>query len=301
MYRYHRPFRGRQDAFFDNDSILLNKGAFVKNLAMRGIHNARHTRTSIKSLFNAYRDRYSNPPLTLSLSLLPTVHFLQVGDIVRVNLAQIEDLNTGAALDRSFEVQQISTNLIDGSVKVTLFGSSGDASILADEDAADAAELPDGWYSTNGTDLGASLSIDGSGFLTANGTLNGGTSSRTWFYYLGDFTIPSGRTLTLDENVGLAIMGYFQNDGTIVSNSSSNVASFIGTTVSGRGLLLGGNGAPSYQANSINAKTNEGLNPTLPALLLTNDAGVLNGIPEDMRGSGGPQGGAVLEWNANDD
>lgn len=52
--------------------------------------------------------RYSRPPMQISLTLLPKLGELEIGDLVRVTLP-IRDIFTGAPLDRAFEV--LSTQL----------------------------------------------------------------------------------------------------------------------------------------------------------------------------------------------
>lgn len=285
----------RQNILYDSTSVSTHGGEHWKKLSMRGLHNSRHTKTVIQNLFHAYRDRYSNPPFELSLDLLPTVFNLQIGETVKVQLPNLKDPVTDAPLDRTFEIQRVSTDLVSGKVKVELFASSGEASILTDDDAGDPAELPDGWYPTQGTDASTILSVDGAGILTADGQLNGNASTRTWFYYLGDLTIPNGRTLTIDKNVGLAVRGHLQIDGTIKAQGGG-ATSYIGSTEGGGALYTGGGPRDGIGQGLIL----QGKNATLPALTIENNAGVIAGIPDDTGGTPGAPGGGVLNWVPGD-
>ena len=203
-------------------------------------------------------------------------------------------------LDRAMEVQRISVDQTSGSVQVELFGSTQAASAITDEDADTSAELPDGWYSAAGTEMtAAGLSIDGSGFLTADGTLAGSDSSRTIYYYLGDLTIPAGRTLTVSDNVQLNVMGVLQVDGTLRGAPSNGAAGWLGSCRGGGGRVVGN----SYGSNWLNLKGEivKGRNEVMPALTIDNDGGNLLGIPADLRGSGGAAGGDSYYYLRGDD
>ncbi|MDP5211419.1 hypothetical protein, partial [Microbulbifer sp. 2205BS26-8] len=84
-------------------------------------------------------------------------------------------------------IQRISVDQVSGAVSVDLFGSYQPAAMIGDQPDSTGAELPDSWYSAEGTAMtAAGLNIDSSGFLIADGSLVGNTNSRAVYYHLGD-------------------------------------------------------------------------------------------------------------------
>ena len=134
----------RTNLLIDQFSIDTHGDADLKQLEFRALHGSRHSYNTLRSRFDALRDRYAGPPLRLSLDLMPDQNDLEVGDIVRVTLDEVEDY-TGevTGIDRAFEVQQVKVNWKTGAVSVELFGSSQKAEPLppAQEGAARRASL----------------------------------------------------------------------------------------------------------------------------------------------------------------
>jgi hypothetical protein len=292
-----KPRFVRRDILVDATSIGLHGDAKPLPLQFKGLHNDRHTFTTLINRFDALRDRYAGPPLRFKVDLLPRLNDLEVGDIVRCVFPNVRDFTGTDTLDRSFEIQRISINQKSGRVTCELFGSSQKADPIADDDAGASAELPDGWYDSEGTDANTPLSIDGSGFLLANGTLTGGATTRTIYYVLGNFTIPSALSVTITGNVELRVRGLQQINGNFNCAGGGRAADtpgFIGTTFGGRGVLVRGPNPGEFFAGRV-----VGANAAMPVLEIENDAGVLVGIPPDMRGSGGGKGGDVLTWEPN--
>ena len=297
-----KPRFVRRNILVDANSQSIHGESKVHRLKFKGLHNERHTYTTLLNRFDALRDRFAGPPLTIDLDLMPYMNDLEVGDVVRVYLPNVKDFTSGSFLDRSMEVQRISVDQAKGRVRVSLFGSSLKAEPIADSGAGVASELPDSWYSSGGTDFAtAGLSIDGAGILQASGSLSGGTTTRSIFYYLGDFTIPSGMTLTVTGNTELRVRGTFQCNGTlrVSSGMPASTAGFIGHTYGGR-VYFEGRNPPYYPDYRWAPYSIRGRYDALPVLEIENNAGVLEGIPADMRGSGGGKGGDVLRWNGQD-
>ncbi|WP_043316567.1 hypothetical protein [Microbulbifer sp. HZ11] len=451
----------RSNVLADADSIAHHGESKPQALKFKGLHNSRHTFTTLKNRFDALRDRFAGPPLRLRLSLLPSNNDIEVGDVVRVALPQVRDYTrdpnanvlrwdfasgkdgwsapgegtkiiTAAAggvlsvqclafdpyilrslsvserfvgatvpyakirlrrtstepvpagstfyyrdqetftyrgvnidaeverfnalpvgtwheivvdlsgepeymgseinlirwdigsnhvadwsyevdyvhllpdinlddksLDRAMEVQRVSVDQTSGLVQVELFGSTQKAAPITDEAASTNAELPDGWYSAEGTAMAAAgLAIDSSGFLTADGTLDGAASSRTIYYYLGDLTIPAGRTLTVTDNVELRVMGVLQVDGTLRGAPSNSGAGFLGSCRGGAGRAVGKIGPTGWVNTRGEVVT--GRNAVMPTIAIDNDGGELLGIPDDLRGSGGARGGHSYHYLRGD-
>ncbi|BBM00439.1 hypothetical protein [Microbulbifer sp. GL-2] len=454
----------RSNNLIDADSVAVHGEAKQHSLKFRGLHNSRHTYTTIKNTFDALRDRFAGPPLSLRLGLLPSNNDLEVGDIVRVSLPQLRDhsirgdrpydfnftsdnegwiardgiatssvsggvlavtvkgenpwisrefsptfsgadipfvkirvrrtsdepiakgwgckvffrhtqstvyFSDGAdqildlidrlnankgewheatvdlsqntdwngnqielvrvdigndyiadysyevdyirllpalgldeySLDRAMEVQRISIDQVSGAVSVDLFGSYQPAGMIADqpEGSSTNGELPDAWYNAEGTAMTASgLSIDASGFLTADGTLYGADNSRTVFYYLGDLTIPAGRVLFVADNVELRVCGVLQIDGSLRGVPSNGGVGFLGSCRGGGGRVAGAEYTNRYIYNRVRGKVVTGRNAVMPPLNIENNAGDLQGIPDDLRGTGGASGGKSMKYLRGD-
>ncbi|GAA5446206.1 hypothetical protein Misp06_04415 [Microbulbifer sp. NBRC 101763] len=443
----------RSNNLIDADSVAVHGEAKQHSLKFRGLHNSRHTYTTIKNTFDALRDRFAGPPLSLRLGLLPSNNDLEVGDIVRVSLPQLRDhsirgdrpydfnfgsdsegwisrdditsssvsngvlsvtvkgenpwisrsfaptflgadlpfiklrvrrtsdeliaAGTGSklffkhtesssyfsagtaemldlierlngakgewqelvlnlsnnsdwtgkqiellrfdighdhsadysydvdyirllpalgldeySLDRAMEVQRISIDQVSGAVSVDLFGSYQPAGMIADQAESTSAELPDAWYSAEGAAMTGSLSIDSSGFLTADGTLIGNSDSRAIYYYPGDLTIPAGRTLSVSGNIELRVRGVLQIDGTLQGIPTNNGVGFLGSCYGGAGQLKNAQEIVNRgTARGAWGKTVKGRNEVMPPLNIENNGGDLQGIPDDLAGSGGARGG----------
>lgn len=292
-----KPRFARRNVLLDATSIGVHGQSKPLALQFKGLHNERHTYTTLGNRFAAHRDRFAAPPIELPVDLLPSMNDLEIGDIVRARFPNVQDYTAAGSLDRSCEIQQIRVNQVTGRVTAQLFASTSKAEPIADSGAGANSELPDSWYSSTGTEMGTLLTIDGSGILQADGTLTGGTTTRTIFYFLGDFTIPSGRTLTITGNAELRIRGHLDISGMLEATTgrAANTAGYIGTTFGGRGLLTG-NGGP-YITPAVRVI---GENSAMPVLEIENNSGVLEGIPADMRGSGGGTGGDLMDWEVDE-
>lgn len=215
----------RVNRLLDSGSIERNGQSETLEIEFRGLTAERHTYTTIKNILDSLRDRYAGPPLRTSLELSPENNDLEVGDIVRVNLAGVKDYSTDqvdVTLNRNFEVQQVKVDWQTGKVTVDLFGSSQRASELPVDQFGSA--LPLSWYQSEGTEIsaanfpGAVLEEAGERRITADITLAGHASiaDDTAIYWCPeDLTIDGGVTVTLTKNVQLRVAGYFQNNGTI--------------------------------------------------------------------------------------
>ncbi|WP_444893638.1 hypothetical protein ACJJIE_03920 [Microbulbifer sp. TRSA001] len=294
----------RSNNLIDADSIATHGEAKQHTLQFRGLHNSRHTYTTIKNTFDALRDRFAGPPLSLRLGLLPSKNDLEVGDIVWVSLPQIRDHSQDVAagtLDRAMEIQRISIDQTTEAITAELFGSYQPASMIADQSESTSAELPDSWYESEGTEMAAAgLSIDADGFLTADGTLIGSTDSRAIYYHLGDLTIPAGLTLSVLNNVELRVRGVLQIEGSLAGVPGNTGVGFLGSCRGGDGSLSGTFNQSGYIYRSSRGDVIAGRNEVMPPLNIENYAGYLLGIPDDMRGSGGAAGGDSYYYNSAD-
>ncbi|HRC61634.1 MAG TPA: hypothetical protein PLX85_00235 [Dehalococcoidia bacterium] len=304
----------RQSRFTDLASQAVHGKAPLKKLEWPGIYGSRHTDITIWQRLYALRDRYSAPPLGLDGSLVPSLASLEVGDVVRVKVANLRNY-TGAGdfIDQAMEIQQISINHTTGDLDVDLFGSTARPSTTPPADLS-SFPLPDGFYSAAGTLLSAiaGVTVAGNVLTVAPGTpYNGGadlTASQAIVYWLGDLTIPNGVTLRIAGNVWLRVMGDLVINGTIDGNYGGlpGVADdgaltpyllgnpgFIGNSRGLDGLRvteMGGN--PQLESQPI--PTTEGRFAAFPFLTLQISGNNLLGVPTDLRGSGGGPGGKVV-------
>lgn len=304
----------------DNNSINRNGAATVKKIELRGIAITRHTSRSIDRIVRTIADRYGEPPERMEVRVLPSLSALEVGDVVRVDLDRLRDYQGTGTLDRSFEIQQTQINWRTGQVTLRLFGTSRE--VPQEQPSGSAVPLPDGWYTSTGTNLTSVLTISGDA-VTVNGTLNGDTdmtAAGAIFYYDGNLTINTGITVTINDNVQLRIKGTLTINGDIDGNANglagvlspntvglavvTTIASYLGTpgylgtTRGGDGLLWVGS-VSRWQNRSIRTAAIGTHNAA--AVLDIEVTGSLDspvsasllGIPSDCRGTSGGPGLAI--------
>lgn len=305
-------------------SVSKHGPAKPVELKFKGLHGARHTGNTIADRIAVLRDRYGAPPLRVKLRVLPSLNGLELGDVVRVNLASVRDFTgeAGTTLARSFEVQGTSIDWVRGSVELDLFGST-----YTDDESPTGATvvLPDGFYTGEGTNLATVLSISG-GVVQANGTITGTadlTAPASIFYYAGDLTIPAGVTVSVVGNVQLRIRGGLTINGTIdgigdglagVADSSTigaawalddGAVGFLGPTICGPGISRLFTSATGVYIDNVKAPT-RGLFSAFPRLNLvvefddpdTPTTATIAGIPTELRGTSGGPGACLLDYAA---
>ncbi|MGM0562829.1 MAG: hypothetical protein ACQES2_00725 [Pseudomonadota bacterium] len=237
----HDPVTGeprRRTELLDADSIDQHGKAPLREFTFRGVNTSQHSQEQLNSYFDMIRDRHAGPPLTMSVTVMPHHANLEVGDVVRLQLDAVTDPVTDAPLDRPFEVQSVSTTWRTGARKLRLFASSQAAGTT--EPTGAVPVLDDDFYAppasgTNASGLTADdykpltdfLTIDGSGEVTADGTIDWTSApaetifgetvhrQRGVVYYHGDLTIPAGVTVTIKGTVVLLVRGFLTVNGTI--------------------------------------------------------------------------------------
>ena len=302
----------------DNDSIARNDTVGTKVLKFKGLQTSRHSQTLIYSMINALQNRYRNPPQTINVSVLPVWDGLEPNDIVNLRLDHIHDFASGDKLDRVFEIQSVKTDWVNGRVDLNLFASSGKASdpLIVPP----ATVLPDSFYTSRGTNI-ATISpaiVDGSGNITSDATIAGAVAidaglgfgivlgmnqNNAIYYYDGDLTVATGVTLFITENVQLRVSGTLTVNGTISGIATGKApttdgdAGFVGNMRARGGTTKGDDG--NGYGNSFTVEDNTivvGENTAFPDLTLRASAVVVDtviGIPPDMRGGGGCDGGTL--------
>lgn len=320
----------RATAYLDSASASKHGKAETKTLDFKGLHGARHTDGVIFAMLGMLRDRYAGPPLRLDAQVLPSLNRLEVGDVVRVRLANVRDFAAGpnaanVSLDRAFEIQNVSADYRAG-VSLDLFASTADAAVESPT-AAVATSLPDAYYTSAGTQLstvpgvviGSNIMTAAPAVLTGNATL---TNAGAIYYHNGDLTIAAGVNLVIAENVQLRVKGFLTVNGSIngvgrglpgVADSGAALVYFVrfgafystffqtipgnpgyvGTTRGHDGVLgiRQSIGSTTKVYDSRWAAIAQSKYSVAPQLLLTVSGNNLLGLPDDLRGSGGPPGG----------
>lgn len=215
----------RRSILIDPDSIQKNGKSEPLELKLRALETSRHSYSTIKSRFDSLRDRFAGAPLRLQLTLAPTENDLEIGDVVRVNLPQIEDYTQyGSGLNRNFEVQRVTQDWIKGQVRVDLFGSTATASPVPEDEVVGGVVVENSFYNSAGTEIspanfgGAVTDSGGTTTITGTITLNGSSnvnSSSSIFYCNQDLTINAGAKIIINDNVQIRVKGFFQVNGTI--------------------------------------------------------------------------------------
>ncbi|MDH3375350.1 MAG: hypothetical protein OEQ39_00065 [Gammaproteobacteria bacterium] len=302
----------------DSGSIAKYGSASKKTYEFKGVFTGVHTDTDIAQYFNQIRDRYGAPPMRLSLKVMPKYTRLEVGDTIRINNPSIIDVRTGLGVDRTFEVEQVRTNWIDGTVTLELFGGTEPA---GQDVISGSFVMQDTFYTTQavadgGTDLSTVLTIVG-GAVTTNGTITG-TDTRKIYYYDGDLTINAGVTVTITKSVELRIKGTLLVNGTIdgVGQGLTGGAGGSGNTTPGYWGALGQPGVLGFYGRSLNIFANDsGVRqgnilgrwpaPTQPTQRPPNSWNIRNpdglsilGLVGNIQGTSGSGGAAVMSSNA---
>lgn len=284
----------RRNVLLDSESIAIHGQAEQLKLQFRGLHGSIHTTTHLARRFDSLRDRFSGPPLAMTVEVLPSLNTVEVGDIVRVELPNMHDFVAGDAIDRSFEVQSVRHNWITGNVSLSLFASSAAAGTISHTTAS--VVVDDAYYTAQGTELSTVLTISAD-TVTANGNLPDGD-----YYYDGDLTIGSGVTVTINGTVRLFIKGFFQVDGTLdgsgrgltgaTAPAAANHAHTLGTSgylghpISGGGFYFS-TGSPG---TSTGGYITSGKYDSVPVYDIVYDGSAVNGLPDDLEGTSGSSG-----------
>lgn len=290
LERYTK-FNGLVDA----DSITKHGATELELFEFKGVFTGLQTDANIFNFFTALRDRFSNPPLRHSITVMPDLDVLEVGDTARVINPNVRDFNSLASLDRTFEIQQRSINWANGLVKFELFGGIEKST---EQTLSSSNVLADSFYTSAGTELSTVLTMT-AGAITASGTLTGSADNSTSiFYYDGALTLNAGVTLTIERNVMLRVRGNFTVNGDIVIEGNAADGS-VGVTNTGYSCQVyvwhigqdqdeGASHLTKYRAG-VQVR---GVYPNgLPVFNVVNvDGSTLQGIPTDLAGVPGTTG-----------
>jgi len=300
----------RLNVYEDTTSIATHQAANPYELTFEGLSGSRHTDAVIHGTFDVLRDRYSGPPLLITVEAFDSQNGIEIGDVVWCNFNQ-RDFVGGGDLNRAFEV--VGYRATGKTVTLTLFGSSQKAGALSASTAS--TVMANSFYSSgltagNKLDVATTGSLTGSVWhITGDSTLTGGTDMGTTadvFWYDGDVTIDSGVTLTLVNNVQLRVMGTITNNGTIdlsgngiagvATTETVGTAGYIGSTMSGAGFTAEYD--PLYLYVDIVSRgsqiTVSGDHDSAPYLSLENSSTTLAGISGDFRPTSGGAGFDVV-------
>ena len=310
-YDFTKDELTRHDLLIDQDSIDIHGTAATVTEDFYGLHGYSHTDVTLALQRDSARDRYTAPPQKITVKVLPSLSGLEVGNIVRLNTNKIRDYAGNiTSIDRSFEIQKISTNWRTGEVSLDLFGSARQPTPISQTDAT--TSLSNAFYISQGTPLDSSLSPAGpltisANHVTGNGTITGNadlTNDAAIYYHDGDLTIDSGVTVIITNNVQLRVKGLFTVNGTISgagqglagTSTSSGNSGGIGCTYSQGGInrpyYLGTvfSGTYGYTTLPSDIRNISGIS----APLLKYDGTNLTGIPTDLRGTSGAAGAPII-------
>jgi hypothetical protein len=301
----------RQTTYVDAASVSVHGRASDMELKFKGLYGGRHTDGLVFKMLDSIRDRYSAPPVRLSVDVLHSLNPIEVGDIVRVRHSHLRDYaGQESSVDRAFEVQSISVNHRTGAVSLDLFGSTSSAAVTSPTTPTTAAA--DGFYTAAGTNLTGVMTITSGVVSGGPYTLAGGTdltAAGSIWYYNGDLTIPEGVTVNISGNVQIRVKGYLTINGTItgVGGGLSGVADnsnaltvvtgnpgWVGASRGHDGCVITALSADRIKYRTMPPATTAGRHPTFPYIALEVSGNSILGIPTDLRGTGGGPGGKVL-------
>jgi len=294
------------------DAVSIAKFGYGEKpleVEFRGLHGSASTLQDIYNSFNAVRDRYAGPPLKWQIQCLYKHNALEIGDIIRVTLDNVYDatnrVTTG--VDRSFEIQGKTVDWMTGNVTLTLFGSTEKSGELSSTTSP--TVLSNTFY-TQGTALNTQVTI-AANHMTVNGSLTGNDDgAMAEFYHGADLTIDAGVTLSASKNIRLYVKGFVTINGTIDLSSAGTAtgAGALGTTKSGGGIDARVAAVPPFSKPIItlttlaNSNVNQGVYDSIPFFnLLPDSAGdTLTGLPANLQGSAGPDGGTNTVYSVAD-
>ncbi len=295
----------RQTIKLDTDSIAKHGQAPIKVYNFRGLAANIATQSVLDQRFDAIRDRFSSPPLSISVDVSNRLDVMEIGDVCLLQLQNVRDMaaDTVNPIDRAFEIQQIREDR--KRLTFVLAGSSAEAVPVAPAVNA----LPNAYYDQEGTELSTVVTITAG--VTGAGSFNlvGDPSvANAVFYYVGNLTIAATTTLNISDNVQLRIRGFLTINGTIdgigdglTGNIDVNPGpgpggkvGFIGATRGGDGVDYRPPDEDEWATQRPDAGTTFGLHSSVPHLNLLVNGNTLEGLPDDVRGTSGGPGGKVL-------
>lgn len=282
-----KPEYRRRSTFVFADSVT-DYGEKLKSFKFRLINGVTATTTTLQNTINSFADRYAGEGARLKLTTFAKNNNLEVGDVVIVKHAGIQDFNIGTSINRSMQIINVKVNQQKGTVDLDLFGSTFTPEPLAD---GSLNVMNNSFYTATGTVL---PNVSG-GQLTSNTTLVGSADHNNSVWYVdGDLTINAGVTLTISDNAQLRVRGHLTVLGDIngVGNGRVSGGGFIGSTIGGnaRVRVIGDSG--EGEDYFVQGSTINGQYEAFPSVTLDNPDGLsIAGIPTDLRGSVGAVGG----------
>lgn len=311
-----KEFR-RETRFVDPDSFTVHGASPLFQLQFKGLTSARHTDGVIFGILDMVRERYAGPPITMSVELLHSVNRIEIGDVVRVRFPHLKDFNSAAGtLDRPMEVQRVRCNHRTGRLQVDLFATTATPAINSPTDTGGSPALNDGFYTSEGTALSAAtgITIVSNAITAATSPLAGSTdvtAPASIYYHNGNLTLNAGVILNITGNVQIRVKGFFTINGEIrgiggghlgITDDGGSLFTLNDTAQAGRGYVGNSKSAPGFYCLRVGSQIAYflqdilkviGQNSSAPNLLLQSDGSTVTGLPSDLQGTGGPQGGRV--------
>ncbi|MBD3609389.1 MAG: fibronectin type III domain-containing protein [Gammaproteobacteria bacterium] len=285
----------RKTVFKDTASILKH-GESTRVLNIPEFRGSIHAFDTLKFLADSVRQRSAGEPLSLTVTCLPMMSYLNNGDVVRVQQDVIDHKGASLRLDRAFEIQEKSIVPDTGQPTFLLAGASEPAAPIPDHE--DITVLNDSEYEI-GTDITTFANVSvvaGVAYLVGDITLTGASTiaDTAGHYYCTYPLAESGgpHTITFTENAVIKVRGGIslpttRFDG--VGRSTRPAGGPIGASRSGGGFVyeekLGDKDYHSYPGNIV-----EGGDGALPFVNITNDNGTLVLPALDLRGGQGAAG-----------
>lgn len=301
----------RETILTDGASVERHRRVETYEMDLRGLSGTRHTQNTLSWLFDTLRSRHAGAPVKIRVKVRGGVGIhLEVGDVVRLKHAGIRDYQGDVVgIDRSMEVQQVTTDWRTGDVWIELFGATERATPIAPTVDAGAG---DDVLTSTGTNLvsylaanypGAYQLIGQVGHITANITLPGAsTTGGAIYYHDGDLDIDAGVRVTITQNVQIRVAGFFNVFGVIDgagrglagSVSGPGAPGYVGINEGMGGISDAGSDGGGYRRlQATRGPATRGRYESVPSLLIRIEDGDIVGIPSDLRGSSGASSGLL--------
>jgi len=241
----------RENGYIDADSFARNNiWSETLDINIKGIRNRdTDSQAIISSLAEGIRARYSEPQIKPTVSvLMSSAIMLEVGSIIKLDLANQPDFISDRNLNMSFEVQGISWNFLEGTMDLDLFGSSGKATPIDFDLGSNSIDVDYGAMGWTAIESVVSGTPDENTFVIDQNQTIGSRDSITLLHNsFGDIKIADGITLTT-----LGTVWFGCKDFTIVNTGKINAKS--GGVIGGKGYFGGEDSSQEGMKTSIKWK-----------------------------------------------
>lgn len=288
----------RSFVLIDTDSVSMHRENKERVLQFKLANTTASFVNQMKGLLRHHLNTLARPAYVLNIEAPSKYAWIQVGDIVRVELEHIKDWHGDlVTLNRAFEVHKVTPDYLNNKTTFTLFAPTSKPKGAT---AAENEYVADAWFGTVGQPLSNFLPIAGNSLIGSHPLPAGD------YYHKGPLTIPFGAEIrqSTKGTIRFFIEGFMVINGKIItkgmggSGGNADQAgenSYIGATRGGGGVFVtsteNSNTDVFNSYHSSSSITTTGVVSGLSAIHVKADFnGNPIGLPPDLKGVGGSGG-----------